>query len=163
MRSSVPQHWVVNERPSVLKLEGTVKQTSVEFNTRRRFGGDAAGVVFFVFRYPDQRDLLKNRLISSLRDGMIDALESSKGSSPFDIKEYSFEQKELVLEPDGLHLPYTSTLVHLNFMNMAGSGGFLILQLEDFVNWVLGVWAASLDDLTQLLHHILREHVIKQG
>jgi hypothetical protein len=162
IQASIPQHWIVNERPSVLKLEGTVKQVSVEFNTRRRFGGDAAGVVFFVFRYPNHMDVLQDRLIASLRDGMIDALESSRGSGSFDIKDYSFDQKELVLEPEGIRLPYTSSTVHLNFMNLTGSGGFLTIRLDGLEYWVLGVWAASVDDLTLLLHSIFREHSIRQ-
>lgn len=161
VRSSMPSKWVVNERPSIQKLEGTVTQISIEFNTRRRFGGDAAGIVVFEFRYPNQIESMKERLIATLRDGMVDALENSKGGGPFDVKDYYFTRRETMPGLETLHLPYTLVTVHLNFMNLAGNGGFLVLRLQEYPSWVLGVWAASEDDLSALLMHLLERNTLK--
>ncbi|MDF1537911.1 MAG: helix-turn-helix domain-containing protein [Candidatus Thorarchaeota archaeon] len=161
VRTNIPSQWIVNERPSIVKLEGTVKQMSIEFNTRRRFGGDAAGIVFFVFRYPNHIDALRERIISSLRDGMIDALESSKGNGSFAIKDYSFSQEEEIPGFEDTGVPYTKIIVYLNFMKMTGNGGFLVLRLEEFPSWVLGIWASSMDDLTLLLNPLFEKYTFK--
>jgi sugar-specific transcriptional regulator TrmB len=162
VQTIIPAQWIVNERPSIVKLEGTVRRISIEFNTKRRFGGDSAGIVFFVFRYPNHIAAFENRADSSLRDGMIDALESSKGSGSFDIKDYSFMYRDNLPGIKDIQLSYTHITVHVNFMNMSGNGGFLVLRLDEFPRWVLGLWAATLDDLILLLRRLQESFTIKQ-
>ncbi len=154
VRTVTPNRWFLRERPTVSKFLSSGRTVSIEFNTRRRFGGDSAGLVIFSFRYREHVNHFRQEADNTLRNGMIAALESQRGLGKFDVKRYEFSESPVSIVPEKPSLRYTVLTVYLNLMNMRGEGGFLSVELESHPTWIVGVWAASSDDLVQLVGHV---------
>ncbi|MBN2231080.1 MAG: hypothetical protein JW779_15960 [Candidatus Thorarchaeota archaeon] len=150
-----PKKWLIREQPSQRKLGGSGRQVSIEFNTRRRFGGDSAGIILFTFRYREHVVHYLNSVESIMKNGMIQALEGQRGPRHFDIKDYEFSKKKGQLPPLCEDTEYVVITVYLNLMNLKAEGGFLHLLLKSSPNWIIGVWGSSLDDLSTLLQSIV--------
>jgi len=151
--------WIIKEAPesSEIKMLGTIY--SVEFNTRRKFGADSAGLVVNKFRYEEHRDEAVNRVKDYQKEQMSQALQVLVSHGPVTVKKFWFEEKSLSIKGLISPIPYSELHVKLNLPGIS-RGGLATFRLGEFPTLLLSVWGANFNDFKDLVQRTARQFAI---
>ncbi len=150
---SVPAQWVIKESPVKVKQPGLGNITSVEFNTRRRFGGDSAGLVYHEFAYPEHARMAFDAAREFEKESMRTSLMNVIKQGPIHIRKFWFEEARFVDSSSVKGMKYTLVHTQLNFPGdfKGGLASFIIVQHPTAV---LSAWGADLRDFTSVVRAI---------
>jgi predicted transcriptional regulator len=158
----VNPEWIIKETPETheLKLLGTIY--SVEFNTGRKLGADAAGLVVNEFRYEEHRDAALQRARDYQKERMATAMQAVTDHGPVHIERFWFEEKFLRLKDLASPLPYLELRLKWNFPG-SPRGGLATVRLQDFPTLLLSAWGANYSDFKDIMQRISRNfHILPE-
>jgi DNA-binding PadR family transcriptional regulator len=149
--------WIVKEPPEVFEKPGLGKIYSIEYNTRRVFGGDSVGIVIHQFKYAEH---VTPEAITKARDhelsGFMAALDAIKDQGPVKMKDYWSEDGVI----DGLQ--YTKIHTRLTIPGKF-AGGIATFILAEMPEAIVSVWGADLADFQDAISRLSAGFTLSQA
>ncbi|UYP47392.1 hypothetical protein NEF87_003677 [Candidatus Lokiarchaeum ossiferum] len=150
--------WIIKEIPEVHNASGMETVMSVEFDTRRNFRADSAGIVIFKYRYKEHLEEAIPRVIQKQEAQFQDALENVQDQLPFGFEEIKFSSKILDIDNTN-HIPYRKLEIKTKFLGKM-HGGFTVLKFHQYPTVLLSIWSANLPDFKEILTRTLQNYQI---
>ncbi|MBN2152945.1 MAG: hypothetical protein JW839_15950 [Candidatus Lokiarchaeota archaeon] len=154
--------WIVREAPEVFQEQGIGVVHSVEFNTRRRFGGDSAGLSVHEFKYTEHVAPAFGRARDFAAAHFESAMRSIKPHGPVHVKAFSFHPASL--DRTGKmprSLEYTRIETRLSIPGRF-TGGMCTFAIEELPVLVVTAWGADARDFMDAMQRLAHGFTLVQ-
>jgi hypothetical protein len=152
----IPSKWQIKEPPEIRKIPLMGSLYSVEYDTKRRFGANSAGIAINKFAYPEHRKPVFEEVIHYEQIQMENALRNHFNQNSFKLKEFTLFSEPIHLK-DNISIPITKFKLKLNIPGTF-SGGIATFPLEEFPNLLISVWGADYQDFLLLIEKISEKY-----